>query len=85
MSALPAQPKARVLKQPQDTIDGCRSRAEADLLASVAMLTANERLRMETSAASWSARAAMLQRLDDSHEARKAQIARAEGIQAAQL
>jgi hypothetical protein len=77
MTAIPPRPQARSSKQPQDTIAGCRSRAEADLLASVAVSTANERIRLETSAASWNARAAMLQRLDDSHAARMVKVARA--------
>lgn len=76
MIAVPARPQARTLKQPQDTVAGCRGRAEADLLASVVLLTANERIRLETSAASWSARADMLQRLDDNQAARKAKAAR---------
>jgi hypothetical protein len=74
MTAVPARPPARTSKQPQDTVAGCRGRAAADLLASVAMLTANERRRLETSAASWTARAEMLQRCDDSMAARKAKI-----------
>jgi predicted RNA polymerase sigma factor len=79
MTAGPTHPQARTSKQPQDTVAGCRDRAEADLLASVAVVTANERARLETSAASWSARASMLQRLDDNHEARKAKAASAIG------
>lgn len=75
MTSVPARPQARTLKQPQDTVAGCRGRAEADLLASVAKSTANERRRLETSAACWTARAAMLQRLDDNHDARKAKVA----------
>jgi hypothetical protein len=43
----------------------CRERAAADLLASVAAMTAHQRERMEISAASWTARAAMLQRVED--------------------
>ena len=77
MTAVPARPLARTFKQPQNTVAGCRGRAEADLLASVARSTANERQRLETSAASWTARADMLQRLDDDHDARKAEIAAA--------
>lgn len=75
MTAGPTHAQARTSKQPQDTVAGCRDRAEADQLASVVVATANERVRLETSAASWSARANMLQRLDDNHEARKAQVA----------
>jgi hypothetical protein len=37
------------------------------------MLTANERIRLETSAASWGARAALLQDRDDFVAVRKAQ------------
>ena len=74
MIGVPARPMARTNKAPQDTAAGCRSRAEADLLASVSMLTANERIRLETSAASWGARAALLQGLDERTAARKAQV-----------
>jgi hypothetical protein len=58
----PTRPTARTNKAPRDTVAGCRSRAEADLLASVSMLNANERSRMELSASSWRARADLLQR-----------------------
>lgn len=77
MIAVPARRSARTLKQPQDTVAGCRGRAEADLLASVVLSTTNERRRLETSAASWSARADMLQRLEDNHAARKVKAAAA--------
>jgi hypothetical protein len=77
MTAVPVRPQARSSKQPQDTIVGCRSRAEADLLASVVVSTANGRIRLETSAASWNARADMLQRLDDNHAAHMVKVARA--------
>lgn len=67
--ARPAR-KPRSSKQPADTVAGCRDRAVADLLAAAAMSTRNEQLRMEASSASWGARADMLQRMDDSFEAR---------------
>lgn len=73
MIGIPARPTARSNKAPQDTAAGCRLRAEADLLASVSMLTANERIRLETSAASWGARATLLQDRDELADARKAQ------------
>ena len=38
------------------------------------MVNANERIRLETSAASWNARAVLLQGLDESTAARKARI-----------
>lgn len=50
----------------RETAELCRERAEADLLASVAMLNAHQRERMETSAATWAERAEMLQRVEDS-------------------
>jgi hypothetical protein len=62
---------ARTIKAPHDTVAGCRSRAEADLLASVSMLTANERTRMQISAASWTALALLLERSNQALEARK--------------
>ena len=49
----------------------CRGRAAADLLASVAMPMGNARLRMEASAASWTARADLLQRDEDDFEAQR--------------
>lgn len=72
MIVIPARPTARTTKAPQDTVAGCRDRAEADLLASASMLTANERARLETSASSWLARAALLQSIDDRSAVRKA-------------
>lgn len=72
----PAQPplparKPRSSKLPADTAVGCRERAAADLLASAAMSTRNGRQRLETSAASWTARAELLQRDEDDFEARR--------------
>lgn len=68
MIARYARPIARTKKAAPDTAVGCRIRAEADLLASVTMLTANRRLRLEISAASWLARAALLE-VADAHTA----------------
>jgi hypothetical protein len=62
---------ARTIKAPHETVVGCRSRAEADLLASVSMLTANERTRMQISTASWAPRALLLERSHQALEARK--------------
>jgi hypothetical protein len=69
----PPQPtrKPRSAKLPADTAIGCRNRAAADLLASVAMSTRNGRQRLETSAASWIARAEFLQSEEDEFEARR--------------
>jgi hypothetical protein len=59
------------LKQPADTAAGCRDRAAADLLAAATMTTRNGQLRMESSAACWSARADLLQRMDDGFHAQR--------------
>ena len=63
---------SRSRKAPADTVDGCRERAAFDLVAAAEMETANGRLKHEHSAASWTTRADLLQRLDDGIEARRA-------------
>lgn len=71
MSALETTPRPRTRRSfrlPADTAIGCRDRAAADLLASLAMSAGYERLRMETSATSWTARADLLQREEDEFE-----------------
>ena len=73
MIEVPGRPKARTKKAAQDTAAGCRIRADADLLASVAMLTANQRARLERSAAMWTARADLLQSLEQRFAARQLQ------------
>lgn len=60
---------ARLVSSPKDpskreTAAICRDRAAADLLESAAMINANQRIRLETSAASWTARALMLERVE---------------------
>jgi hypothetical protein len=55
-----------LLKQRRDTAAGCRDRATADLLEAVTMATPHSRRMLERSAASWTARAEMLQRIDES-------------------
>jgi hypothetical protein len=67
-SSLPARSRQAPAKR--DTAEICRERAAADLLASVATMTAHQRQRMELSAATWTARAAMLQRVEDGTAAR---------------
>ena len=63
----PSEPNdtPRPVSVPRETADGCRERAAADLTASGAMITANQKLRLEASAASWTSRASMLQRVED--------------------
>ncbi len=53
----------------------CRERAAKDLLASVSMLNANQRIRMETSSAMWAERAEILQRVEDGMAKRTADTA----------
>ena len=56
---------------------GCRELAAADLARASLLDTANGRRRLESSALSWTGRAELIQRSDDSHDARQA-VARAE-------
>ena len=72
MIGIPTRQAARTNKAPRDRAAGCRLPAEADLLALVSMLKANERIRVETSSASWGARAAALQSIDVRTAERKA-------------
>jgi hypothetical protein len=58
-----ASPKTRAKR---DSSEQCRERASADLLTSVTMSTANQRLILERSAANWSLRAEMLDGLQRS-------------------
>jgi hypothetical protein len=67
----------RPQKAVQDTVAGCRELAAADLARASLMDTTNGRQRLETSASSWTSRAEVIQRLDDSFDARQA-VARAE-------
>jgi len=48
----------------RDTSQSCRERASADLTASATMMTANERLILERSAANWNQRADLLDRVE---------------------
>lgn len=53
-----------LLMRHQDTAEGCRDRASADLLEAVTMATEHSRQMLERSSASWSKRAEMLQRVE---------------------
>jgi hypothetical protein len=68
---LPFEAKASA-KAPKhkETSGTCRERATADLLKSVAMITANERLTLQRSAASWELRAQLLDRVEKTERAR---------------
>jgi hypothetical protein len=60
---------ARAAKH-RDTSGTCRERAAADLLKSIAVITANERLSLERSAANWELRAQLLDRVEETSRAR---------------
>jgi hypothetical protein len=77
-----ASPKRGLTK---DTAQACRDRASADLLKSVAMLTANQRLTLERSAASWTLRADMLAGLEASAQVRKSSLLSALGAEHVRL
>jgi hypothetical protein len=62
----------RKLPSKRDTASACRERASADLLRSLSMLTANERMILERSAASWTERAQLLDRVEGN--ARKGEL-----------
>jgi hypothetical protein len=68
---------SRTQKAVQDTVAGCRELAAADVARASLMDTENGRRRLETSAQSWTNRAELIQRQDDSFETRRA-IARSE-------
>src|SRR4051812_46801379 len=60
-----------LLKQRRDTAEGCRDRATADLLQAVTMATVHGRQMLESSAASWNARAELLQRVETGIESKR--------------
>lgn len=60
-------------KDSRDTAAGCRDRASADLVEAITMNTANGRQVLEKSAASWTKRAELLQRIESGIEARTSQ------------
>src|SRR5437764_14125815 len=70
-----ARASARTPKH-KDTAGTCRERATADLLKSVAMITANERLILERSAASWELRAQLLDRVEQTDRERRQAISK---------
>jgi hypothetical protein len=73
----PAAPAAArpITRKREDTSLGCREMAAADHVRADATDTEHMRLRMESSADAWTARADMLQRLERSQDARHAAAA----------
>ena len=80
--AVAAPNPGRADRAKRETSELCRERAADDLLQSVAMITANQKLRLEASAASWTARAKMLQRVEEGVERRTAEAKAAIGDEA---
>ncbi|MBA3527116.1 MAG: hypothetical protein H0T82_09385 [Sphingomonas sp.] len=66
------EPTTPHTRRVEDTSAGCRDRAAASLAAAADMDTANAKVRLEASAATWTSRADLLQRLEKLHEARQA-------------
>ena len=64
--------RKQIRKLPQDTAQGCRDRAAADLLEAVSIVGANQRLRLERSSQSWSMRADLLDGVENDFERRRA-------------
>ena len=64
--------REKFLMDPRDNAAACRERAIADLKQASTMPTANARRILESSAATWGARAAHLDRLEASFMARRA-------------
>ena len=60
-----------MVKEGRDTAEGCRDRATADVFQALSMTTANGRQTLERSAASWTRRAMMLERLESGMENRQ--------------
>jgi len=67
-----ASASGRTLKLPENTVQGCRDRATADLLEAVTAMTADQRRSLARSAESWTVRANLLGRLNKSFEKRDA-------------
>ena len=67
-----SQDPDRTKEAPHDTVAGCRERAEASLASAALTGSANGRRRLESSAASWTSRADLIQRMDESHGAHPA-------------
>ena len=70
---------SRKTRPRKDSSEACRERASADLLKAVTMLTANERLILERSAANWSLRAELLEGVELRAAERRASISPSTG------
>lgn len=59
------------IRSKRDTSGTCRERASADLLKSLTMVTANERMILERSSACWTQRALLLERVEGAEKDRR--------------
>ena len=80
-----APPFPKLVREQRDSAAGCRERAAADLLEAASLATVNARQRMESSAARWTVRAELLDRLEASVAARQAGAAAADPEEAGKL
>lgn len=58
--------RRRLMSDPSDTAQGCRDRADADMVRSKGDIPINARMVLEVSARHWRARADLLERLERS-------------------
>lgn len=70
--------RSHFLINPMDQAAACRARAAADIEQAATLSTANARRVLESSAASWTVRAELLDRLEASFNARQARKAEGE-------
>ena len=70
VAAEPPLPGRSRRRRPEDTADGCRALAEADRTRAAAMANDHMRGSLERSAATWTDRATLLDRLEDQATAR---------------
>ena len=65
-----SQRRAKLMSAPEDSAQGCRERAEADLRRAHEDMPINARQVLQASAKHWFARAELLERLETSFAAR---------------
>lgn len=61
-------------RRPEDSADGCRALAKSDCEKAAAVPIGHMRARFERSAAAWTTRAGLLERIEASFEARAANL-----------
>ncbi|HSQ99503.1 MAG TPA: hypothetical protein VLM36_06260 [Sphingomicrobium sp.] len=63
-------------RRPEDSADGCRALAKSDCEKAAEVPSGHMRARFERSAAAWTTRAGLLERIEASFEARAASVER---------